>query len=81
VPGLAELVEADAAEDEYLSRLHRGMGHAPALTPLTEETEADLRSSSYIRGASTTGLQSTLGQGEQRLCWLWIHRILGESSL
>ena len=64
MPGLAELAEADAAEDEYLNRLHCGKANAPALTPLTEECEADLRSTSYVRGASTTGLQSVQGQGE-----------------
>lgn len=64
MPGLAELAEADAAEDEYLNRLHCGKANAPALTPLTEECEADLRSTSYVRGASTTGLQSVQGQSE-----------------
>ncbi|BDA49326.1 probable kinetochore protein spc7 at C-terminar half [Coccomyxa sp. Obi] len=64
VPGLAELAEADAAEDEYLNRLHCGKANAPALTPLTEECEADLRSNSYVRGASTTGLQSVQGPSE-----------------
>lgn len=62
VPGLAELVEADAAEDESMHRLYWGPGNALGLTPLTEETEADLRSSSYAKGASTTGLQSALGE-------------------
>lgn len=73
LPDLDQLVEEDAAQDERQQRLFRAApeGH-PALTPLTEETEADLRSTSYRTGPFSATLPTTHEQGAP--CCLYSQR-------
>lgn len=81
VPGLADILQEDLSEDyghraaqseptppvltPVLARPARSAPPLIALTPLTEETEADLRSTSYAHGQTGTGFLSTAGQGER----------------
>jgi hypothetical protein len=65
LPDLADLVNEDAAEDERQQQQQRGFRgmDASMLTPLTEETEADLASNTHSRGVLSASLPLPGQQG------------------